>query len=81
MDDMAIDLILQGKRMFSRWTKKGRKGSGIRENIPPRWVDKLVQRGEDKFRVYQLLNGHFQECLSPPEESSKHGGSQKVNLT
>ena len=77
----AIDLILQAKQMFFRWTKEERKGTGIREHIPPRWVDKFAQKGgKKKFRIYYLLNDQFQECLTPPKESSKHGDSQKVNL-
>ena len=48
MDDTAIDLILQAKQMFSRWTKEERKSTEIREHIPPRWADKFAQRGEKR---------------------------------
>lgn len=81
MDDTAVDLILQAKQMFSRCTKEERKGTGIRQHIPPRWADKFAQGGgKKKFRVDHLLNDQFQECLTPPKESSRHGDSQKVNL-
>lgn len=54
MDNMAIDLIPAQLSEFLQ-TKKERKGTEIRENIPPRWVDKSVQRGE-KRRKKEVQN-------------------------